>query len=169
MIANRLIHISKSRLNVDNLDHHLLHHNFKSGGIWMRTQFQEISKKNYSNKSVNFTFYGFLKYSISILLACIPLFIGGMPYPVLILESILLFYISEIHFLFLFPLLIEESEQPITQSIRMVYSIGFISVLINVIIIAVYMLAGLLNFKKPLFNWHVGCYSILIWYSEVKK
>jgi hypothetical protein len=62
--------------------------------------------------------------------------------------------------------LIENVENPLLQSIKMTYNIGLFQAVFIVIPIAFYMLIGFLNFKKPLRNWHIGCWAILIWHCD---
>ena len=68
--------------------------------------------------------------------------------------SILAFYIIEVHFLFLFPLLIDRVSNPMLTSCKMTYKIGFLKALITVFQIGLYMMFGLLQLKEPFKKWN---------------
>ena len=80
--------------------------------------------------------------------------------------SIIVFYLFEVHFLFLFPLIIDKIDQPILTSIKQTYKVGIFNALVTVIPIACFMLKGLFNISKPFHNWHIGSLAILIWYQN---
>ncbi len=137
---------------------------FTAGAQWMHGRLPAKGKA--FNSAVSYTFYGLLKYGISLLafvLSALGLFKVS---PFLLPLSILAFYLAEVHFLFLFPLLLEGVAHPVLESIRHTYRIGLLSALCTVIPIGFYMLAGLLHFKSPLRAWHIGCGAILIWYRH---
>lgn len=120
--------------------------------------------------SINFRYYGYLKYGISLLAFLTSCFVLGKLHLWLMPLAILVFYACEVHFLFLFPLLIDQVKKPMQTSIRQTYRIGFGKALLWVFAIAIYMLSGLLNFRNPWRKWHIGCLSIVLWYKyEVRN
>ncbi len=139
---------------------------FDLGAKWMFAKMNENNKSPYFkfDDSISFTKFGILKYGLSILGSITYLYIAGsyLFLPI----AFVLFYVIEIHFLFLFPLLIDKVDNPLISSIKQTYKIGFLSVLFNVIPIGFYMMIGLLNFKMPYRNWYIGCLSIIIWYNN---
>jgi hypothetical protein len=141
---------------------------FKTGAQWMHERMIELNiienipivEKN------NYTLYGIIKYGFCITVLCLSFYLLFLIHPVLSSLSILVFYLAEIHFLFLFPLLISGNKKPLMNSIIITYRMGILSTLLNVIPIGIYMMIGLLNTKNPLKNWYVGCLCILIWYKD---
>lgn len=140
---------------------------FTAGARWMHMQMNSMATTGtVFNSSVKYGWYGYLKYSISIavwllsvvLLYRLSLFLTPL--------SVLFFYFAEVHFLFLFPLLIDGVRYPIWTSVKQTYRIGIVRVLLTVIPIAWYMLAGLFNKQKPFHNWHAGSFAVLVWYQH---
>lgn len=141
---------------------------FGLGAKWMFDKLNEnkTAKKMQFNPSVNFFAYGFLKYAISFFVFSFSAFLFFQVNLFLLPLSIITFYLAEVHFLFLFPILIDKVEKPIWTSIKQTYKTGLLTTLITVIPIGIYMVFGLLNFKNPFRNWYVGCLAILIWYQN---
>ena len=141
---------------------------FQRGAKWMFYKLNEnkIGKEMQFNTSINFFAYGFLKYGISLFVFLLSVVLFFKVTVFLIPLSIIIFYLAEVHFLFLFPILIDNIENPIWTSIKQTYKTGLITTLITVIPIGFYMVFGLFNFKDPFRNWYVGCLSIIIWYQN---
>ena len=78
----------------------------------------------------------------------------------------LAFYVVEVHFLFLFPLLLDGVAHPLRASIRATYRVGLLKALAWTLMIAAFMLVGLLRFRQPWRNWHVGCLALIQWYCH---
>ncbi|TVT42597.1 hypothetical protein FNT36_00420 [Hymenobacter setariae] len=78
----------------------------------------------------------------------------------------LAFYVVEVHFLFLFPLLLDRVAHPLRTSIWATYQVGFMRALTWTLAIAAFMLAGLLNRRQPWRNWHIGCLALIHWYHH---
>lgn len=138
---------------------------FESGAQWMFEQLNENSETRF-NKSTPYSAYGFFKYSISLLAFLVSAFLLFSINIWLVPISIIVFYLVEIHFLFLFPLLIDNVKRPLLTSVRETYRMGVLTALFNVIPIGVYMMIGLFRFSDPFRNWHIGCLAILVWYNE---
>ncbi|MFM2224778.1 MAG: hypothetical protein RJA07_980 [Bacteroidota bacterium] len=151
-----------------NATHQFTIKNFEEGAFWMYEILKIISPNSQPIfiKSKKYEWYGRLKYGLSMAAFFVCFFIFTKLNFLLIPISFIVFYIVEIHFAFLFPLLIDGAKNPIQQSVYAVYKIGFIAVLVTVIGIAAYMLIGLFNFKQPLKNWYIGCLAILTWYNN---
>ena len=145
---------------------------FPGGARWMYDRLNELDGSDVRpfDPKINYSLYGYLKYGICLTglsLACYWSFKFSM---LLIPLSILLFYLLEIHFLFLFPLLIDRARWPVLNGIREVFRIGVIPCLLTVIPISIFMMTGLFRRKNSFRNWYIGCLSILIWYkNEVRN
>ncbi len=139
---------------------------FDIGAKWMFDKLHEHKSELKFNQSINFTLYGLLKYGISFFAFLLSVFLFLKVNVLLLPLSIIIFYIAEVHFLFLFPILIDNIEKPIWTSIKQTYKTGMLITLLTVIPISFFMIYGLFNFKDPFRNWYVGCLSIIIWYQN---
>ena len=141
---------------------------FSTGAKWMLDRLNEMEgvERSEFNQSINYNTFGIFKYGISLLAWLISGLLFYQINVALTPLSVLVFYFFEIHFLFLFPILIGGSKRPVLVSIRETYKVGVIRALLTVIPIGIHMVVGLLNLKNPLYNWHVGCLAIVIWYQH---
>lgn len=141
---------------------------FKMGAKWMfdRLKERESGLTQKFNNSINFFAYGLFKYSISFIAFFSSVYVLLKLNLLLLPLSILIFYLIEIHFLFLFPILIYNVKNPIRSSIKQTYRTGLFIILLNVIHIGFFMVFGLFNFKDPFRNWYIGCMAIIIWYQD---
>jgi hypothetical protein len=171
MNYQNLLNTSRAHLHqypVDNQIFSLLI--FTSGAEWMMNRMNEMdSQKRVFDNSISYEKYGYFKYGICLFAFFIMGVLMSLKSLYLLPLAILVFYIFEIHFLFLFPLSIDKVKNPIKESIQMTYRIGIFSALKTVIPIGFFMMLGLLNFRNPLKNWYLGCLSILIWYMHERK
>lgn len=140
-------------------------YSFRAGAHWMAGQLAELRQlpPGACRAGVAWTGYGVLKYGLSA--AGLGWMGYGLPWPGLPV-AVLVFYVLEVHFLFLFPLLIDGHPKPLLSSIRMTYRLGLWRAVGNTLPIGVYMLAGLWKRSEPLRHWHEGCLAILIWYEK---
>ena len=141
---------------------------FPMGARWMYDRLTELNGNNihpFASK-VNYTLYGYLKYGICLSGFLIVIWWCSSHMPLLLPLSILLFYVLEIHFLFLFPLLIDHSKRPILTGVRETFKLGILKCLSIVIPISMFMLIGLFRKKDWVRNWYIGCLAILIWYNN---
>jgi len=172
MTAKNLLDKSKQHLAAHpHFIQHVYHFGiFESGAQWMAARLAEIRKQNVDTVPYrNFSYYGLLKYGICILAFVLSLIFLIQFSIFLIPVSVLVFYFVEVHFLFLFPLLIDDIERPLLESIRLTYKIGVIHSISIVVRIAAYMLSGLFETAKPFKKWHVGCLAVLFWYESIKS
>jgi len=140
---------------------------FTNGAEWMLDRMNELDgKKRIFDASTPYAQYGYFKYGICLMAFFALSYFLFYEAMILLPAAILVFYILEIHFLFLFPLLLDKVENPLLRSIKMTYDIGCLQALLTVMPIGFFMVFGLLNLKKPLKNWYLGCLSILIWYNH---
>jgi hypothetical protein len=145
---------------------------FELGAKWMFDHLNkgEINKEKHFNSSTNYFTYGLLKYGSCIFAFLLSVFLFAKLNYYLLPLSIIVFYLVEIHFLFLFPLLIDNAEKPIWTSIKLTYKMCILKSLVTIIPIGFYMVFGLFNLKAPFYNWYVGCLAIIIWYqNEVRN
>jgi hypothetical protein len=142
---------------------------FGDGANWMRFWMLELrpNAKLASMPTWKYTIYGIFKYVVSLLFFGVSALLLCQIKPILGLFSIFIFYFVEVHFLFLFPILIENEKKPICKSIKITYEIGLFNAVKTVIVIAFFMLIGLINFQNPLKNWYIGCLAVVIWYEEI--
>ena len=141
---------------------------FQLGAKWMFDKLNEngVCNEIQFNQSINFFAYGLLKYGISFFVFLVSVFLLININFLLFPFSIVIFYLAEVHFLFLFPILLDNVEKPIWTSIKQTYKMGIFTTIITVIPIGFYMVFGLFNFKDPFRNWYIGCLSIIIWYQN---
>ncbi len=141
---------------------------FSSGAVWMQAQLFQLDGKPAQplHNANRFTKHGILKYGISLLAFFISAFLFGKYYVCLLPLSVLIFYLVEVQFLFLFPLLIDEVPDPILKSFHATYMIGVFRALVITMGIGIFMMVGLLRVRDPLYNWHIGCLAVLIWYRD---
>ncbi|HWK08354.1 MAG TPA: hypothetical protein VNS58_32230 [Puia sp.] len=141
---------------------------FSAGARWMSDRLNQLDGNHTPafNPHINYTLYGSLKYGIC-LLGC---GLSGWwlsKYSMLLTPlSILVFFLLEVNFLFLFPLLIDNSATPVRGSIRAVFKIGILKCVFTVIPIALFMVVGLFRKRETVRNWYIGCLAILIWYND---
>lgn len=141
---------------------------FTNGAEWMHNRLNEIKNEPLLpfNKAVPYEYYGWLKYGLCVFVfVCAGMLLAAV-HVWLLPVAILFFYLAEVHFLFLFPLLIIAHPYPVRKSIFMAYQTGIGKAVFTVIPIAVYMVMGLLNKRKPFKNWYIGSLAILIWYVQ---
>jgi len=144
---------------------------FTNGARWMHAQLDDMSGAQTSfDEGINFAFYGWIKYSVSLTAGFLSALLLVWLHPLLLPLAILVFYFCEVQLLFLFPLLIDKVPNPVYTSIRQTAAIGTWKIIKVIIPIGIRMLLGLLNVKAPLRNWYTGCLAILIWYKyEVRN
>ena len=142
-------------------------HIFTTGARWMFAHLPpQAGRPAEFDGSVPFGRYGSLKYGSS-LLALLAVASGLARLhllPWLPLAG-LAFYVVEVHFLFLFPLLLDRVAHPLRASLRATYRVGLLKALAWTLTIAAFMLAGLLC-RRPWRNWHVGCLALIHWYHH---
>ena len=159
-----LINESKKRLETDSIDYQEPI-GFEKGALWMAKKLKIDSKID----STDFVKIGLIKYGISLLSCTVPFFIFSTSSVKFWLSAIVLFYIVEIHFLFIYPLSIERRHPIWINSIMLTYRVGIIKCFVNTIVLGIFMTVGLIKFNKPFYNWYVGCYSIIVWYEQVRN
>jgi hypothetical protein len=141
---------------------------FTLGARWMYERLRELQPAGMGgfDSHARYTAYGLLKYGICLTAAGLAgLGMSGNGLAVLP-AAVLAFYLTEIHFLFLFPLLVDRVPRPLLASLKATYKIGPWRCLVTVIPIGFYMLAGLVRKNNRLTNWYIGCLAILIWYKH---
>ncbi len=140
---------------------------FQQGGEWMQAWLVEWDPlRKWNSGAIAFNAYGWAKYLISMAAFLGSAWVFYAFDPWLLPLSVIVFYIVEVHFLFLFPLLIDGVEHPLWQSISITYRIGLWRVLAKVIPLGLFMILGLFQRSDPLRNWYKGCLALLIWYEQ---
>ncbi len=141
---------------------------FNAGAKWMfdKLNQSELNDTLEFDERISYSFYGVLKYVLSLSFFTLSLVLAWEFNKLLMPFTILVFYLVEVHFLFLFPLLLDKVSNPISTSIRQTYRIGLMTTALRVLQIGVFMLVGIMNFTNPFRNWHIGCLAILLWYKN---
>jgi hypothetical protein len=168
MTSRQLIQRSVSHLKHTQTPEPRLNSLFHTGAKWMYDRMLELQPGDNRpfDPQTNYTGYGLLKYgtcTLATILSIAPLSKYGL---LLIPMSIVVFYLIEIHTLFLFPLLIDRAKNPLRTSMKATYRVGIGNCFITVIPISAYMLLGLFRLTNPLRNWYIGCLAIVIWYNN---
>lgn len=164
--------IQRSKIQYKKYEHHVGNtfsmNIFQIGAEWMYDQlvFLDPGQKLEFDEKTNYNLYGFFKYAI-----CLSFLTGSflifLRYSIFLTPlSVPVFYFIEVHFLFLFPVLIDKVKNPVLTSIKQTYRIGIFHTVFTVMQIGFFMIIGLLNWKNPFKNWHIGCLSIIIWYQN---
>ncbi|MFD1468639.1 hypothetical protein ACFQ48_10420 [Hymenobacter caeli] len=116
--------------------------------------------------TIRFGRYGSLKYGSSLLALLVVAGVLVRLHLFLLLPLAgLAFYVVEVHFLFLFPLLLDCVAHPLRASVRATYRVGLLKALAWTLVLAAFMLAGLLS-RRPWHNWHIGCLALIHWYRH---
>jgi hypothetical protein len=141
---------------------------FPSGARWMYDRLNELDDHNVRpfNTGTNYNLYGFLKYGICLAGSVLSCWWFLKHAPLLTPLSALCFYLLEVQFLFLFPLLLDNSRKPVLSGLNKVFEIGIGKCLLTVMPIAFFMVLGLFRKGNHLRNWHIGCLAILILYNN---
>ena len=139
---------------------------FAGGGKWMQHQMNLLKPSDSVEiKPKVFTLYGLFKYGTCLLAFAGSAFLCLKIHVLLLPLAVIFFYYAEVHFLFLFPLLIDGVKKPLLESIKFTYRTGIFRTMITTTVIASFMIAGLFNTRSPLRNWYTGCLAIIIWYN----
>lgn len=141
---------------------------FRQGGEWMQAWLREwaASKPLVALPRYAFAVYGWGKYGLCLSAGALSAWLLSGVSPWLTPLALLAFYVVEVHFLFLFPLLIDGVKFPAWQSIRVTYRLGLLRLLCRVLPLAGFMLLGLFRVSDPFRQWHQGCLIVLIWYQR---
>jgi len=139
---------------------------FTNGAQWMHQYLEILASETKPFPNYKFELIGYIKYGLSLLTA-----LGVCAfYPFyswwLIPMAAFIFYVVEVHFLFLFPLAIDGESNLIRRTLKATYQFGFWKAYCYTVCIAGYMLFGLLDFKSPLKKWRIGCLAIVILYQR---
>lgn len=143
-------------------------HIFTTGARWMSAHLPaQAGRPGGFDEQRRFGWYGGIKYGSGLLaFLAVGGVVLGLHRPVLLPLAGLAFYVVEVQFLFLFPLLLDRVAHPLRTSIRATYRVGFLKSLGWTLALAALMLAGLLNRRRPWHNWHLGCLALLNWYRH---
>ena len=144
---------------------------FGEGAAWMSEALRIIRAKDVPLPAKAYNFHGILKYSLSILAALVPVFLAlQLNFIWLVIFAPLIFYWAEAQFVFLFPLLIDNSPSPYRESLRLTKNCGGAgNVMLGVMPLAAVMLLGGFFGKGFTRSWCLGCLAVLLWYEEVKN
>lgn len=142
---------------------------FTTGGAWMVAQFHQRWPGTLPSPQPDYHRAGMIKYGCSLLVAGFVLALTAKLGLTALLLGGLSFYLTEVHFLFLFPLLAEGEREAYLNSIRITHEIGLLHCVLNVIPIALMMLLGLLSRRDPYRAWHIGCLAVVLWFVDYRK
>lgn len=142
---------------------------FCGGARWMKEAQNLLRGEKAPLPKHRYEWYGFLKYGLALLIGTLLTFISYQVIPLggALLVFVLSFYAVEAQFVFLFPLLVDGSENPIRESRTLTVKVGgTIQVVSTVLPIAFVMLFGGIFGKGFLRSWCRGCLSVLLWYEN---
>jgi hypothetical protein len=145
---------------------------FFHGAFWMAGLMADLRSDPVEFPSSRpYGWYGIFKYALAVFFTLLFLLIAFYfktyyLFPI----SILIFYLAEAQFIFLFPILIDNSSSPLVDSLRMTHRAGgTLSVLRILLSIALYMVSGGLTKNNFMKNWIIGCIMMVVWYEKVRK
>jgi hypothetical protein len=143
-------------------------HIFTTGARWLSAYLPpQAGRPGGFDAAIPFGRYGSFKYGSSLLALLV---VAGILAWLHLLWWLplagLAFYVVEVHFLFLFPLLLDGAAHPLRASVRATYRVGFLKALIWTLTLAAFMLVGLLRWRQPWRNWHMGCLALIQWYCH---
>ena len=146
----------------------LSRHIFTTGARWMFARLPPLTgQPGGFDETINFGWYGSLKYGGSLLALLVAVgVLVRLRLSLLLPLAGLAFYLVEVHFLFLFPLLLDRVAHPLRTSVRATYRVGLFKALAWTLVIAAFMLAGLRRRRRPWRNWHIGCLALIYWYHH---
>ena len=137
----------------------------------MHCRLNEMDSKRIEGfpKNTDFAFWGVFKYLTAVILSSVTAFILFGLSVSAVPAAIFIFYLTEMFFLFLFPLLIDGCRNPFRENLRMLKKTGFFRSYFCLLTIAIYMISGIFSLSDPSRRWKIGCIAVLVWYSEIKQ
>lgn len=144
---------------------------FSRGANWMHCRMNEMGQNRMTEfpKETDFDFYGICKYMTVLFSASVSACILSEISVFLLPGAVLIFYLTELFFLFYFPLLIDRCNNPFRENFRMLQETGFRRSFFHLLGIAFYMISGIFHPGDPFRKWKIGCIAVLIWYGEIRK
>jgi predicted MPP superfamily phosphohydrolase len=142
---------------------------FSSGGHWMREALQTLRGTPLPGEVRHFNALGLFKYALASaagLLALLPAIVWRQP--LLLLLAVPAFYAVEAQFVFLFPVALDGSRQPLGDSRRWTAAAGGTLAVMRVVLpLACVMVFGGFTGRGFVRCWCLGCLAICIWYEKL--
>lgn len=139
---------------------------FQSGAEWMRLALGALREADSPKKQIAANRIGMLKYGISGIPAGLCLLTG---HPVSLIFALFFFYLLEAQMVFLFPLALDGSRHPFSESRDWTQRAGgTFSVMTVIIPIALSMIFGGFLGRGFVRSWSLGCLAVCIWYEELR-
>lgn len=140
---------------------------FSNGGEWMRLRLSLLRNRVIAPVPLKvFQFWGVFKYVFSLLVG-ISILLLNWPLGITTPLAIAAFYIIEVQFCFLFPLIVDNRKPFFLNSILLTHRVGFWRCLRLVLYFAAYMLTSGYGRKHFLLAWHIGCLAVLLAYEKM--
>ncbi|MEO8610425.1 MAG: hypothetical protein ABI690_21190 [Chloroflexota bacterium] len=144
---------------------------FASGADWMRMVLCHLRGQTPPTTPTSFQQLGVVKYGLAAL--CALLFLGaviGMRGWVLLPGVVFVFYAVEAQMVFLFPLALDGSPNPIRESLAWTRAAGgTIPVMLTVMQLAAVMLFGGFFGRGFIRSWCLGCLAVVLWYEALRR
>lgn len=143
---------------------------FTSGADWMRCVLSHHRIAEIPTQQTHYQFFGIIKYGSASLGALLVIaFVLWTGWWILLPLTILAFYAIEAQMVFLFPLLIDGSTNPLHDSRQWtIRAGGTIPVMITVMQLALVMLFGGFVGQGFIRSWALGCLAVCLWYEELR-
>lgn len=141
---------------------------FQSGAEWMALALGILRHRKSHLGNHNYHLLGITKYGVATIGGLLGLFLmyrfGWWLFPL----PIILFYLLEAQFVFLFPLAIDQSPHLFkTSRLATQAAGGSLKVMLTVLQLAVWMVFGGFLGQGFIRAWTIGCLAVLIWYEEL--
>ncbi|MBT5816899.1 MAG: hypothetical protein HOI25_01005 [Proteobacteria bacterium] len=143
---------------------------FEVGALWMGGCLAQIRGTPLKPApSASLTAHGYLKYGLAVCAAALWVALTlPSDWPYLFPLGVLVFYLVEVNFIFLFPILLDGRKRPMSASFKMTRNLGYIYALKNLAAITFSMLFGGFTGRGFKRSWLVGCLTVLFWYEKAR-
>jgi hypothetical protein len=144
---------------------------FASGGQWMREALELLRSQPVVGPAVDLNRLGIFKYALASSAALAWLVVAMCwRQPLLIMCSVLMFYLVEAQMVFLFPLALDGSTHPFRDARRWTRQAGGTLAVLRVVLpVAAMMLLGGLLGRGFVRSWCIGCLAVCIWYEHLRR
>ncbi|MCW0220680.1 MAG: metallophosphoesterase, partial [Prosthecobacter sp.] len=140
---------------------------FSSGADWMCLALEELRGHPLPKRTATFSWLGFVKYSLASLAPLAVLVLAWFVHPALVILVIPAFYAVEVQWVFLFPVVLDGSQNPWTDSRNLMQRhAGTLAAMSLVLPFAWRMLSGGLLGHGFVRSWCTGCLAVVLWYER---
>ncbi len=142
-------------------------HGFGSGAEWMRLAMAEIRGEPLPQMREGFAWLGCAKYTLAGVAALSALVLSWYCHPLFMVLVVPAFYSVEVQWVFLFPVRLDGSPCPWTESRRLMRrQAGTLTAMSLVLPFAWRMLTGGFQGHGFVRSWCTGCLAVVLWYER---